>query len=325
MLYMWRKKILPFFLFNRKERRGIYLLLFIITAMWMIPWFFSSPVSPITADELTIIEHARDTLLAIQKKAGGYPGKSPKKAGSDSWPGSFNGKSGIFFSPKSLFFFDPNTATESNWKELGLQEKTIATLRNYISKGGRIRKPEDLKKIYGFPEEAYKKLEPFIRINEAEDANKKKGTWKFEDNRLNIKKAIDIQRISINQADSSQWEALPGIGPKLAARIILFRKKLGGFYAIEQVAETYGLPDSTFRKIKPYLEADDLQLPATLDINHASQEELQAHPYLSYQLARLIIAYRNQHGPFKQKDDVKKLALMTPDLFNRLEPYISVY
>ena len=61
---MWRKKILPFFLFNRKERRGIYLLLLIITGIWMIPWFFSSPVSPVSVDDLIIIEQARDTLLA---------------------------------------------------------------------------------------------------------------------------------------------------------------------------------------------------------------------------------------------------------------------
>jgi DNA uptake protein ComE-like DNA-binding protein len=322
---MWRKKILPFFLFNRKERRGIYLLLFIITAMWMIPWFFSSPVSPITPDELTIIEQARDTLLARQKNEGGYPGKSPKNGGLDSRTGRFSGKAGSLFSPKSLFLFDPNTATESNWKELGLQEKTIATLRNYLSKGGRIRKPEDLKKIYGFPEEAYEKLQPFIRIKEAEDDSKKNSKWKFEDNKRYIKKANDIQRISINQADSSQWEALPGIGPKLAARIMLFRTKLGGFYSIEQVAETYGLPDSTFRKIKPYLHADDVATIVGLDINHASREELQAHPYLTYQLARVIIAYRDQHGPFKQADEIKKLALMTPELFARLEPYIAVY
>lgn len=322
---MWRKKILPFFLFNRKERRGIYLLLLIITAMWVIPWFFSSPVSPITVEEQTIIEDARDTLLARGK----YADNVFKSSVNKTWPGRgqerITGKAGAYFSPKSLFYFDPNTASDSDWKELGLQDKTVATLRNYLSKGGRIRKPEDLKKIYGFPDLAYKKLHPFIRINETDFVSKNNTSGKFGENQPNIRKRTEIQRVYINHADSSQWEALPGIGPKLASRIVLFRKKLGGFYSIQQVAETYGLPDSTFQKIKPYLEADDPESPATLDINHASQEELQSHPYVSYQLARLIIAYRNQHGPFKQKDDIKKLALMTPELFAMLEPYITVY
>jgi DNA uptake protein ComE-like DNA-binding protein len=322
---MWRKMILPYFLFNRKERRGIYLLLLIIIAMWVIPWFFSSPVSPISVDELTIIEQARDTLVARKKNAFGYPGNSGKKMWADSRPANFTGRRGMNFSPKSLFYFDPNTATDASWKQLGLQEKTIATLRNYLSKGGRIRKPEDLKKIYGFPEEVYNALHPYVRISEAGVAVKKYDTNKFQVNQGIIRKPKEIQRVRINQADSSQWESLPGIGPKLAARIILFRTKLGGFYSKEQVAETYGLPDSTFQKIRPYLEEDDLVPIATLDFNHSSQEELQRHPYISYQLARLIIAYRNQHGPFKQKEEIKKLALMTPELFARLKPYIDLY
>ncbi len=298
---MWRKKILPFFLFNRKERRGIYILLLIITGMWFIPWFFSSPVSPVSVDELIIIEQALDTLLVRENSTGKF---KPN------------------FIPKSLFFFDPNTATEADWKKLGIPEKTIATLQKYLSKGGRIRKREDLKKIYGFPKGAYETLLPYIRINEERVIDNKNYTRKFQDNQPYKSKSKEIQRVFINQADSTQWEALPGIGPKLASRIILFRTKLGGFISLEQVAETYGLPDSTFQKIKPFLELDNPGLPKTLDINHASLEELQAHPYLSYQLAKLIIAYRNQHGPFKQKEEIRKIALMTPELFIRIAPYV---
>ena len=267
----------------------------------MIPWYFSSPVSPISVDELIIIEQARDTLLARENSSG-----KPK----------------AIFSPKSLFFFDPNTATEADWKTLGLPEKTIVTLQKYLSKGGRIREPEDLQKIYGFPKEAYEKLRPYIRIKEVSEAYKKNTPGKFPDNKPYISKPKEIQRVFINQADSAQWEALPGIGPKLASRIILFRTKLGGFVSVQQVAETYGLPDSTFQKIKPFLDSDNVRSPNTLDINRASQEELQAHPYLSFQLAKLIVAYRNQHGPFKKKEEIRKLALMTPELFTRIAPYI---
>jgi len=300
-------------------------LLLIITGMWMIPWFFSSPVTPISVDELIIIEQARDTLLARGKSTDEFSNRSLHKMGSEMGPGSGPGKFKANFSPKSLFFFDPNSATEADWKKLGLPEKTIATLQKYLSKGGRIRKPEDLQKIYGFPEEAYEKLGPYVRLNEASVADKKIAARRFQDNQPYDRKPKEIQRVFINHADSSQWEALPGIGPKLASRIILFRTKLGGFISVQQVAETYGLPDSTFQKIIPYLEADILTSPVTLDINHASQEELQAHPYLSYQLARIIIAYRNQHGPFKHKDEIRKLALMTPELFARLAPYIATY
>ncbi|WP_369668949.1 ComEA family DNA-binding protein, partial [Enterococcus faecium] len=53
--------------------------------------------------------------------------------------------------------------------------------------------------------------------------------------------------MNINTASDSDWEALPGIGKVLAARIIRFRDKLGGFKTVEEIAKTYGLSDSIFQ------------------------------------------------------------------------------
>lgn len=60
--------------------------------------------------------------------------------------------------------------------------------------------------------------------------------------------------VTINDADTSAFIALPGIGSKLSARIVAFRDKLGGFYSVEQIGETWGLADSTFQKIKGRLQ-----------------------------------------------------------------------
>ncbi len=59
--------------------------------------------------------------------------------------------------------------------------------------------------------------------------------------------------IDINKADTLTLQQLPGIGSKLANRIVLFRKKLGGFESVEQVRRVYGLKDSVYRIIKPSL------------------------------------------------------------------------
>lgn len=62
--------------------------------------------------------------------------------------------------------------------------------------------------------------------------------------------------VDINTADTTAFIALPGIGTKLAARIVLFRKKLGGFTGVGQIREVYGLKDSVFVILKPYLRCD---------------------------------------------------------------------
>ncbi|MFI5193543.1 MAG: helix-hairpin-helix domain-containing protein [Chitinophagales bacterium] len=129
--------------------------------------------------------------------------------------------------------------------------------------------------------------------------------------------------LDINQADSSLWCRLPGIGMRLASRIIHFREKLGGFYEVEQLRETFGLPDSTFENIRPFLhiQTSDLQ---KIDLNSAVQESLQAHPYIRWRLARGIIQYREQHGRFKTVGELQQLAQMDPEKFKKLEPYLEV-
>src|SRR5260221_14558473 len=72
---------------------------------------------------------------------------------------------------RELFFFDPNTISTEAWKKLGLKDKTIHTIQNYLSKGGHFKKPEDLQRVYGMHANEYERLAPFIRIESAKESN----------------------------------------------------------------------------------------------------------------------------------------------------------
>jgi len=119
------------------------------------------------------------------------------------------------------------------------------------------------------------------------------------------------------------WIALPGIGSKLAARIVTFRERLGGFYSIKQVADTYGLPDSTFSKIEPLLQCDHSAV-RQIDINVADANALKQHPYIRWNIANAIVQYRAQHGNFKTLEDLQQLALITPEIFEKIKPYLKL-
>ncbi len=78
-----------------------------------------------------------------------------------------------------LFYFDPNTLSAEGWKRLGLRDKTIGTIQNYLSKGGKFRKPEDVSKIYGlFPNE-YERIAPYIKIQATENMNAYKNISRY--------------------------------------------------------------------------------------------------------------------------------------------------
>ncbi|HET7897749.1 MAG TPA: helix-hairpin-helix domain-containing protein, partial [Flavisolibacter sp.] len=129
--------------------------------------------------------------------------------------------------------------------------------------------------------------------------------------------------ININEADTSAFIALPGIGSKLSARIISFREKLGGFYSVEQIGETYGLPDSTFQKIRGRLVVDGDGI-RKINVNTATKDELKSHPYIRWNLANAIVEYRNQHGSFKNLEELKNIALVDDAVFQKISPYLDL-
>lgn len=224
-----------------------------------------------------------------------------------------------------LFYFNPNTIDAAGWKKLGIRDKTVLTILNYRNKGGRFRTPADLQRIYGlFPDE-YARIEPYVRIAGTTEAAAAQTGSPPEAAGIPVARPFSrsYSIVDINTADTSSLVPLPGIGSKLAMRILNFRDKLGGFYSVSQVGETFGLPDSTFQKIKPYLKAD-ANAVKKININSASVDELKAHPYIRWAIANPLIAYRNEHGPFTSISDLKKVMAVTDALYSKLEPYLSV-
>ncbi|MFT4024582.1 MAG: helix-hairpin-helix domain-containing protein, partial [Flavihumibacter sp.] len=217
----------------------------------------------------------------------------------------------------ALFFFDPNTIAAEEWVRLGLNTPLAERIRHYVEKGGRFRKPADIRKIYGMAPEMADRLAPYVRLPET-DRVKQAG---FPNDRKPARRQQPA--VQINLADSTDWEALPGIGAVLAGRIVRFREKLGGFYAATQLLEVFGLRDSTYRLIEPLLRTDQLHWKR-IPLNQATEATLAAHPYIRWKLAKIIVAYRTAHGPFLQVDELKDIHLVTPLVFEKIAPYCQL-
>ncbi|HDZ77216.1 MAG TPA: helix-hairpin-helix domain-containing protein [Candidatus Omnitrophica bacterium] len=66
----------------------------------------------------------------------------------------------------------------------------------------------------------------------------------------------ETSRININSAGKEQLITLPGIGPKIAEKIIDYREKEGKIYDIKELKQINGIGDKKIENMKPFLIID---------------------------------------------------------------------
>ena len=224
--------------FSKKEKNGIIVIVFINLLLIFTPFIYER-FFPEKEETIVDLITELKSLEEIQKDSVKDFGKRLQSSNENQLQIENEKEKGE--TKTELFHFNPNVITEREWMKLGVSEKTAKSIQKYLSKGGQFRKPEDIKKIWGIPESLANKLIPFVRIPEINSKYEKEFPKKNEQ---------PISLIDINKADSASWESLPGIGPTLAQRIILYREKLGGFLDMSQLLEVWGLQDSVLQKSK---------------------------------------------------------------------------
>jgi len=64
-------------------------------------------------------------------------------------------------------------------------------------------------------------------------------------------------KVNINSASAQQLTALPGVGEKLAERIVEYRQKAGGFKSVQELMNVKGVGEKSSSNLQPYLTAGE--------------------------------------------------------------------
>lgn len=211
--------------------------------------------------------------------------------------------------PIELFTFDPNISSDKDFLSLGLSEKQIQTIRNYQSKGGNFRSKADFLKIYGISQTQKEALSAYVIIEEKSKVNQEKKAEKSE------------ILIEINVTDSIELMKLPGIGNKLSKRIVKYRDLLGGFYALAQLKEVYGLSEQTIHRMEGMVKVDPAKVHK-VDLNFGDWNELAKHPYIQKNMANQIIKFRTKYGSIKEPSVLRDSLILNLEEYTRLRPYL---
>lgn len=284
-----------FFYFSRGERRGILVLVACILLVFLSGHLYTyyKRHQPLSEEEIrrqaTAMAEYESFSASVQEveKESSYRFKQTFPEG---------------LSPAVILTpFDPNTADSITLCRLGLPGWMARNVLRYRDKGGKFRKAEDFKKIYGMTEERFQTLLPYIRITPKEEIKEGPKIVRLYTTPADSDTALVARKfqekypagtvIDLNRADTTELKKIPGIGSGIARLITGYRQRLGGFYSITQLEEIH--IDAT--QLRPWFSIDTLSI-RRLNLNRVGIEQLRAHPYINFYQAKAIVEYRKKRG-----------------------------
>jgi competence ComEA-like helix-hairpin-helix protein len=211
----------------------------------------------------------------------------------------------------------------------------------YRKAGGQFRSPEDVGKIYGFPEELLALIEDDLHFPEH---TQKSGSKDFKAE--NARKKNPFRRPAApfdpNTYSAADWEKL-GLFPSIAKRIVKYREAGGQFRSPKDVGKIYGFPEELLALIE-----EDIQIEAPAEeerqttaasapkypkkeavftekrpANAVSAEELQQLRGIGAGYSQRIVDYREKIGGFTHAAQLQEVYGLPPELVERLGKSLS--
>lgn len=217
--------------------------------------------------------------------------------------------------------FDPNTADSSTLVHLGFKPWQAKNMVKYRAAGGRYRKPEDLKKLYGMTDSMYRALTPYIYIAREEvdsvavDSLRKDSLprWK-EENKDTI--------LNLRTADTVELKMIHGIGSYRARQIVRYREQLGGFVSVEQVLEAKGMENVDADSLLAHFWIDSVKIEP-MNVNSVGVQRLSRHPYLRFEQAQAIYELRRKKIRLDSIQQLQQIECISAETLEKIAPYLN--
>ncbi len=202
---------------------------------------------------------------------------------------------------------DLNEISEKELSEIGLSEREVTGIMGYRNRYRPFQSPDDLLEVYNLDSAKARQIIPYVKLRK-----------RRKDSVLANPLVVDL-----NHADSTGLLAIKGVGPYLAGKIIQYRNQLGAYAEMKQLLEIRGIDSLNYFDIRHQLKLDASQVKR-ININKASIQELENHPYIRRSVARNIVRFREEYRQFSSLEELKNLELVDEVLFSKIANYLCV-
>ena len=275
--------------FSKKEFIFILSVIFLVAIIKIGAYFYTNQTKSYSFE---VIERPKSTFENFEEKDF-YENK--KSYSNNRWDKA------------NLFTFDPNTIDEQGLLKIGFSPKVAKIFLNYRNKGGRFKTKEDVSKVFGVSPKLYQHIENHIYINPKNIVSPAVSKPSFENT-----------IIDINKANVAQLKSLYGIGNYYAQKIVETREKIGSYINVEQFRFVCRMPDSTFDKMKSRITLTPSVIKK-ININKASKEDLESHPFIAkWQVDDIL-----KHRPIYGEADLLELYTFKNPKYRNAMPYFD--
>lgn len=123
-------------------------------------------------------------------------------------------------------------------------------------------------------------------------------------------------KLNLNRTDLKSIRALPEMTPTLAKRVYDYIKEKGEIKDLNELLNVQGMTKRRLRMLENYATAigghsGHAAWGDKLNLNFASEAELNALPGVSKKMAEKIIEFRNRNGGFFSVEDLKEVPGVT--------------
>ncbi len=278
------------FVLNVQQRSGILLLIMLICAGLSFQYFGDfRPKIPENDPKMAVFRAHIDSLKGVQI--------------ADTLP--------------KIYPFNPNFISDYKGYVLGMSLVEIDRLHRFRESDKWINSVADFKKVTGVSNVLLEELSPYFKFPEWVTNPKPRQSYNSR-----ISKTT-AQKKDLNIASVDDLLTIDNLTEELAIRIVNYRKRLGGFLEDNQLFDVYGLPSAVVFKIKDDFTVKTKPKITLINVNDANASDLSTVSFITFDIAREIINYRELHEGITEMDELLKIDGINVYKLKRIKLYLS--
>ena len=217
----------------------------------------------------------------------------------------------------TIYPFNPNYITDYRGYKLGMSLEELDRLHRFRESGNFINSVSEFKKVTQVKDKWLDSISPYFKFPAWVVAHNN-GSRRSNNFYNKTTKPRDI-----NTSTAQQLKEVYGIGPALSKRIIDERERLGGYVDMIQVRSIYGLTDSTVTRLKEKFFIKNRTIDK-IKLNTANKEQLLSIPYFNDYLVDELIKQRTLRDGFSSWEDVMKTSRFPEEKLLLIQLYLTL-